>query len=250
MHDSLGDRMKFYETLNFPQKLMPNIPVLARLDGKNFHYITRDLKRPYDENFSKCMRLLTRMLVQETNATIGYTQSDEITLSWYTTDYKSEIWFNGKPQKMISILSAIASVEFSYIASFQLPEIVKYKPLFDARVWTVPNLIEATNVFVWREQDATRNSIQMSARTYFSHKECQNKSCPELQEMLFKKHGINWNDYPTFFKRGTYIGNYKADTGERFVGELDLPVITQIENRSQVLYFRDKIILKEDKNES
>lgn len=57
---------------------------------------------------------------------------------------------------------------------------------------------------VWRELDASKNSIQMAARAVFSHKETDNKNTKMLQEMLFKEHGINWNDYPASFKRGTY----------------------------------------------
>ena len=81
--------------------------------------------------------------------------------------------------------------------------------MFDCRVWNVPNLVEAANTILRREQDATRNSIQMSARSVFSHKQCFMKDTSQLQEMLFQK-GINWNDYPSCFKRGTFIQRRKT----------------------------------------
>lgn len=72
--------------------------------------------------------------------------------------------------------------------------------VFDCRAFVVPKE-DINNMFVWREQDATRNSIQSLARSLYSHNQCNNKNCSELQEMCFQK-GINWNDCPTWQKRG------------------------------------------------
>lgn len=77
--------------------------------------------------------------------------------------------------------------------------------MFDARIFIIPEAEEVVNYFVWRQQDATRNSISMSAQSMFSHKELQKKSSSDLQEMMFTLKGVNWNDYPTRFKRGTAI---------------------------------------------
>ena len=77
-------------------------------------------------------------------------------------------------------------------------------PTFDCRVFNVPNKQEAVNHFMWREWDATKNSITSAANSVYSHSELQDKNSSQKQEMLFQK-GINWNDYPAEFKRGTYI---------------------------------------------
>lgn len=77
-------------------------------------------------------------------------------------------------------------------------------PTFDARVWQVPNQTEGANVFLWRELDATRNSISMAAHGVFGAKRLHGKSSNEKQAMLLSS-GINWNDYPAFFKRGVYV---------------------------------------------
>lgn len=82
--------------------------------------------------------------------------------------------------------------------------------MFDCRVFQVPTRAEAVNCLIWRELDATRNSIQMAAQANFSHKQLHGKNCNELQEMLFQEKAINWNDYPSFFKRGTYIQRRKV----------------------------------------
>jgi tRNA(His) 5'-end guanylyltransferase len=122
----------------------------------------------------------------------------------------------------------------------------------------MPNKTEAANVFLWREIDATRNSVQMAGRAYFSHAEVTNKNGSEIQEMLFQRYGINWNDYPTFFKRGVYILRKKVFTKFNNIEELpknhearknpdlmvertqyikyDMPPFSKVLNREGVLF--------------
>ena len=206
---SLNDRMYLYEGMETKKRFLPKLPVIARLDGRSFHSFTKGLGRPYDERLSNLMVAVTEFLVDESCAKIGYSQSDEITLIFYSDDLESQIFFTGKPYKMISILAAMASTKFNELLPEYIPEKAQYIALFDCRVWSVPDKEEAVNVLVWREQDATRNSISMAAQSNYSHKKLQNKNTDEMQEMLFQK-GINWNDYPPFFKRGTYVQRTKV----------------------------------------
>ena len=74
--------------------------------------------------------------------------------------------------------------------------------MFDARCFNIPKE-EVTNLIFWRQLDAARNSVQMVGQAYFSHKELQNKSCSDIQDMLMEKYNINWNDFPTTQKRGS-----------------------------------------------
>jgi tRNA(His) 5'-end guanylyltransferase len=210
---------------------MPQLPTFCRIDGKSFHTWTSDLKRPYDERLSKLFVDTTKFLIEETGARIGYTQSDEITLCWYFEDYKSEMFFNGKCHKLNSVIASLVTGFFNHeifkawdhfpgtIGEFEkthIPDFVRGEggpkqrslAFFDCRTWQVPSLDEAANVFLWREQDAMRNSISMAAQSLYSHKELHEKNTKEMQEMIFAK-GINWNDYPTFFKKGTYLTRQK-----------------------------------------
>jgi len=205
MNDEFGDRMKLYEGAEAGRRLMPLLPACARLDGKAFHKFTRHMDRPYDKRLSDLMIDTTLYLVRESNACMGYTQSDEITLAWLAEDYSSQIFFDGRIQKMVSVLASMCATYFNmkYLCFFG--ETADDLANFDCRVWNVPNVDEGANVFLWREKDATKNSISMAARAYFSHNQVDNKSGAEMQEMLWSQKNINWNDYPAFFKRGTFI---------------------------------------------
>lgn len=267
-NDNFGDRMKSYENQTCGINLIPRIPVIARLDGKGFSKFTKGLKRPYDERLSKLMVETTKYLVKETNANCGYTQSDEITLVWYNDSYESEIYFNGRLFKMISDLASMCSVFFNRELPNYLPEKKDKMPRFDCRVFNVPNIEEATNVFLWREQDATKNSISMAAQSVYSHGQLMNKSGNEKQEMLFIK-GINWNDYPSFFKRGTYVQrkrvvskftstelsrlpakhqaklNPDLEIERWIVSDIELPTLSKIKNRVNVIIFGENPELNE-----
>lgn len=257
-NDAFGDRMKKYEK-NTAQRFLPLTPVCARLDGKGFSKFTKGLDRPYDSNMSEIMQQVTHCLVEETGALMGYTQSDEITLVWYSDSVKKQIFFDGKIQKMVSVLAALATAKFNSLIPELLPSKKDKLALFDCRVWQLPTLTEAANVFLWREKDATKNSISMAASEYYSHRQLNGCNGASKQEMLFQK-GINWNDYPPFFKRGSFIQRatknipFSADEIDRLpakhqartnpellisrsvVKEIDMPPFSQVINRVAVIF--------------
>jgi tRNA(His) guanylyltransferase len=200
----LGDRMKLYEGYETNRAFMPLLPIMVRLDGKSFYSFTRGLQRPYDERMSSLMKEITKQLVIFSSAKIGYTQSDEITLVLYSDSLASQVFFDGSVFKTISVLASFASASFNKLLPAYLPEKTKETPLFDCRAWNVPSKDEAVNCLIWRELDATKNSISMAAQSYFSHKQLMGKTGSDKQEMLFSV-GVNWNDYPAFFKRGVYF---------------------------------------------
>ncbi len=236
--DSLGDRMKLAEMMEAGRKSLQYLPVLIRLDGKGFSKFTEGLARPYDERLHNLMIETCKCLLQETSATISYTQSDEISLSLYSNDYKSQIYFDGKFQKICSVLAAKCSVFFNKNLAKFIPEKADKNPVFDCRVWQVATLEEGANCYLWRELDASKNSISMAARHYFEHAELQDKNGAEMQEMLFQKHGVNWNNYPDFFKRGSFIQR-KVISSKFTAEELDkLPVKHQARSNPDLVIER------------
>lgn len=218
MEDPMGDRMKVYERAQSYQ-LMPLLPAFARLDGRAFHTFCKGLRKPYDARLSLIMQNVTVSLMESTGACVGYTQSDEITLAWVPPTFDSQIPFNGKIQKMASNMASEATLEFFRELPAHLPEKAELSPTFDCRVWNVPNLVEAANVFLWREFDATRNSVSSAARAKFSAKALHGQNRKSMLDML-NNAGVNWNDYPSAFKRGTYFKR--------------IPTIVQIPEERQV----------------
>ncbi|HEX9871594.1 MAG TPA: tRNA(His) guanylyltransferase Thg1 family protein [Candidatus Tectomicrobia bacterium] len=201
----LADRMKRYEEIGAGQRLMPNLPVCIQLDGKAFHGWTRSLRRPYDDRLHTLFDETTKFLVEASDAVIGYTQSDEITLILYNGGQPdSQVFFDGRVSKLTSVLASMATAKFNALVPSILPEKHDRLAFFDCRVWNVPTEQEAVNGLIWRELDATRNSIQMAAQALYSHTQLHQKNTSEMQAMLGQQ-GINWQDNPARFTRGGYF---------------------------------------------
>ena len=201
----IGNRMKRYEQQT-EYLLTRRIPVILRIDGRAFHTITRKrFGKNWSREFVDQMIETAEIVMQDIQGCIFcYSQSDEI--SFLLTDYKTirtDAWFGYDLRKIISISASLASSTFSRLYGGK--EIT-----FDSRAFSLPK-DEVCNYFIWRQIDATRNAIQMAGREHFSHKQLLNKSCKEIQEMLFKEHGINFNNYPDVRKRGFCIVNDKPD---------------------------------------
>lgn len=240
--DSLGDRIKFYESFTTSAKLMHNIPIIVRLDGCAFHNFTKGLNRPYDENLSKLMIETTKYLCSETNAKIGYTQSDEITLILFTDSFESKILFDAKLFKLTSVLASKCSTFFNSKLSEYLPSKKDKMPVFDCRIFNVPSKAEAANTLLWRKKDAIRNSISMAAQSNFSHKDLQNKSSRDMLSMLEQKN-IIWENYPSFFKWGTFVKKhtlkFKASLIHSLI-DLKCEYNTFVDTKEKFITFSDK----------
>ena len=187
-----------------PEVMIPTLPVIIRLDGNNFHNWTKGLSRPFDEKLVDLMVDTTKFLVKETNAVIGYTQSDEITLILYSNDRKISIYNDGKKQKILSKLTGKCVNYFNDRRKHYLPGHDKVAN-FDCRIYQTPNLHDACVQLLWRENDATKNSIQMLAQSIFSHKDLQNMNSSQIQDKLMLEKGVNWDKLPARLKRGSYV---------------------------------------------
>ena len=213
--DSLGERMKSYEALSTSRQLMPNCPVYARLDGRAFHTLCKGLKKPYSIAFIDTMQDVCKYLVDKTGAILGYVQSDEISLGW--VDY-SKAPFEGRIQKLESVLASMASAKFvQYVESSKSGGLHMndginklwdrcnmYLPTFDCRVFNLPSLAELANAFLWRENDAIKNSINGMAQYFFSHKALQGKCGEEMIAMMKEKGYDFYRDTEPSFMRGTF----------------------------------------------
>lgn len=197
---TLADRMKQYEGVEAKRRASADEVVLIRLDGKGFSKFTRSLKRPFEPALSQLMIDTMRCVAAQTNPIAAYTQSDEITLVWQP----GRAYCDGRIQKICSVLAGIASAYFNRELDARLPSKAGQLPVFDSRVWTVPTLEEAANVFVWRARDALRNSVSMAAQAHYSHTQLLNQSDSDKRVMLEAK-GVDFDALPAFFRIGTLI---------------------------------------------
>lgn len=207
MLKSLGDRIKENYENRSRYKLARRTPVIMRLDGKAFHTLTKKCDKPFDSYFIEIMNKTSLFLLKEIQgAKCSYTQSDEISILITDFDrFETEAWFDYNIQKMTSVAAGLASSYFTRnnIILFSLA-------IFDCRVFNIPKE-EVVNYFLWRQKDWYRNSLQMYARSIFSHKELLNKNHAEIHEMIHNKER-NWStDLQDYEKNGTFY--FKTEEG-------------------------------------
>jgi tRNA(His) guanylyltransferase len=239
----LGDRMKFYESA-VGNVLMPRCPVIIRIDGRSFHTFTKGFEKPYDLILAECMKNTLRGLCEQIQgAALGYWQSDEISIM--LVDYRnleSQQWFGGTVQKIVSIASSIATLEFNKsLYSIRGHEILNQcgrikadcsnlgyseaekaelaKDIDNGRVRIellgdkqfkacfdarVFNVPvdDVGNYFHWRVRDAIRNSMSGLAQAHFSHKELHKVNFQQMGKMLFDQKGIDWLALPREQQQG------------------------------------------------
>ncbi len=269
--DSLGDRMKGYEASETDRRFVPLLPIYARIDGRAFSRFTKQFDRPYDNRMAVCMMETMKYLVLHSHATVGYTQSDEISLVWLNNDPEREMWFGGKVFKVLTALSSMATAKFIEQAEQHWSEHVwNTLPTFDARAFQVPNETEAMNAIYWRVRDARKNAVSMAARHHFSHKELQGKNGKSMIEMM-KSINVEFSDYPQFFREGSFakrifveedmtqedilrIPEHKRENLPakiiRSKCEMQAwPSLSQLANRTEVLFHNADPLLKHDHQE-
>jgi tRNA(His) 5'-end guanylyltransferase len=202
--DSLGERQKGRE---ISPTLEAKVPVVIRCDGRAFHTLTRHLEKPFDKFFMDCMRLAALKVCEDAQGCkLAYVQSDEVSFLLSDLDNDaSQPWFGNNLQKITTIAASTMSAWFS--------KLYGKIGVFDGRAFNIP-VEDVENYFVWRQQDAIRNSIRMVGHAYFSPKSLNQVNNKELLEKLDKEKGINYYSFNEDFRNGTLLYNEEIDFGD------------------------------------
>lgn len=201
----ISSRMKSYE---MDVRLSKGVAMI-RVDGKAFHTWIKKIKadRPFDDVVHKCMIAGTKAIMQEAQGVkLAYTQSDEASIMLANLGENEGAWFDYKVQKLASVSASIFTNAFAheyhyYVATRGYPD---YPALFDSRVYSVP-VEDAANVFVWRQQDWNRNSVQMLGHHHIGHKEMQGLNTAKVRNLLKEKYNVDWFGLNDWEKFGTFV---------------------------------------------
>lgn len=204
-NDAYGDRMKSYEAVTCAV-LPPHTFTIIRVDGRAFHTYLRHAEKPFDQSVMDAMAETAVELCEQVSGTgFAYVQSDEISLLLCDMDTRSQAWFGGEVQKMVSVSASIATMAFNRCHP-GFSDIRARSATFDSRVYTIPMRSEVMNYFKWRQQDAIRNAVSMAGQAHFPHKSLHGMTTAQVQERLFQEEGINFKtDYSDSARRGAFV---------------------------------------------
>jgi tRNA(His) guanylyltransferase len=242
MAQSLFDRQRAYEA-PCDSSIMRRVPVVIRVDGRNFRKVTKRLPRPYCTKIIELMSHTMLELVKQVDGTVfGYQQSDEISLILRNDQtHETDPWFGNRVQKMVAVSASIATYEFNnYLNRMAEPPDLEGPALFDAKVFPLPSVTEAVNHLIYRQQDCVRNAVTAAAyaslRKKYDRKSAQEmldrRSIPEREDLLYQEFGIDFHRrYPSGFRMGiaAYLAPHivKNEYGEttkfRWVLDPNLP---------------------------
>ena len=222
--------MKEYE-FAYRYKLPRRLPIIIRLDGCHFHTFTRGMERPFDTGLAESLwNAAMYVCSQVMGCKLAYVQSDEVSLLLTNYDkLTTQGWFDNNLQKLVSVSASMITAKFNSEIRRAYPD--KEFATFDARAFVLPH-DEVTNYFWWRQRDATKNSVSALAQSHFPHRDLQNLSTSQLQDKLVLEQGVNWNDIPTWQKRGVcivkevYMGNNDTER-TRWTVDREVPLFTQ-----------------------
>ncbi|HEY9046480.1 MAG TPA: tRNA(His) guanylyltransferase Thg1 family protein [Ohtaekwangia sp.] len=199
--DILDKKMRAFET-SMDQRIIPDVYMVARLDGRGFTRLTKELlllEKPFDVTFRDAMITTAKGLADcGFKVRYAYTESDEISL---LLD-RSENGFDRKTRKLGSILAGEASARFT-LAMGAIG-------VFDCRIIPLPTDALVIDYFRWRAEDANRNALnawcywklrEKGFSVYDATSQLSGRSVSEKNEILFHL-GINYNDLPAWQKRG------------------------------------------------
>ncbi|WP_028778915.1 tRNA(His) guanylyltransferase Thg1 family protein [Shimazuella kribbensis] len=230
--DEFGTRMKTYE-FAYRSYLPKRLPVLLRIDGCHFHSYTRNLHKPFDERLVQAFWETAKYLASELmGCKLIYHQSDELSILLTNNDkLTTEAWFDNNLQKIVSVAASLTTAKFNEVFHKELPE--QKLAIFDCRAWILPPE-EVANYFLWRQMDASKNSVSMVAQSHFSAKQLHRLSVKEMEEKLVVEKNIDWNNLPTWQKRGVCITkqSYLKDNVKRnrWIVDKEIPIFSDDRN--------------------
>lgn len=207
----LKSRIEAYQELS-DYKLLSRIPLIICVNGRSFSKVTSLLEKPYCVNFAECMFSTMLKLCTEIEGTIfAYQNNDEIVII-ARNDQTTETnpWYDNKIQKISSVTASIATLHFNRcISNMELNYL--NDPIFTASIFTVPNIVEAINTIIYKQQKNFHNSIQLACFYELLNKKYDKETIKEMLiglsiddkiDLLSQECNIDFNQYPISFRRG------------------------------------------------
>lgn len=202
---SLAERQESYKS-SCDYELIKKLPIIIQLDGRNFSKITKNLQKPYSHDLSRVMQeAMLYTLVDIQGCIFGFTIADEVSFILRNDQtFDTEPWLNNKIQQLSSAVASAFTLAFYKIAfALDLESELLGDPIFKAHSWAVPNISEAANYLIYRQQEGYKSALRLACHHEMSKEMgskqafdlTQGKSIEEKINLLLKYTGINFEEF-------------------------------------------------------
>jgi tRNA(His) 5'-end guanylyltransferase len=262
MSNTLKSRIDDYQSRS-SHKLLPKLPVIIIISGRGFTQLTSLLDKPFSLPLAKCFYATMKALMQQIEgAVFGYTANDEIVIVCRNDQsLNTNPWFDNDPQRISSAVASMATLFFNREAgSRELFE----GATFIVQTFVVPNIPEAINVLVCKQQGIFAASVSLAC--FYELLKSRDRdaikqmltglSIDDKIDLLYQELGIDFEaSYPTSFRRGAAC--YYApkivltDNDEEIVEDVliindNLPIFTKDHSLLGGVFSRGKDILRDN----
>jgi len=206
-------RYEYVRHFEIHSTVLPQTWVVVRLDGRGFTKFTaqHNFEKPNDIRALSLMNQTAQNLcLSFKEVVMAYGQSDEYTFVFA----KKTKLFNRRTEKILSTVVSKFTSEyvFNWSKFFDTP--LQSAPSFDGRIVCYPNDQVLMDYMRWRQTDCHVNNLYNTVfwalvkdglSQHEAHEVLKGTVSAEKNEMLFGRFGINYNDEPEIFKKGTVL---------------------------------------------
>lgn len=215
-----NSRYEYVRNFECPDQLLPSTWLVVRLDGQGFTSFTtkHGFVKPNDERALNLMNHAAKVVVKAmSEIVLAYGQSDEYSFV-FSKDAKA---YDRRASKLITLLVSKFTAAYVFYWRDHFPETeLQALPAFDGRVVVYPSDRILRDYLSWRQADCHINNMYNTCfwalvnQGGMANKKAEQRLngtvSKEKHELLFSKFGINYNDEPEIFKKGSVVIRQKC----------------------------------------
>ncbi|XP_052854578.1 probable tRNA(His) guanylyltransferase [Drosophila gunungcola] len=217
-------RFEYVKSFEQDDSILPNVWIVIRIDGKKFHKFSKahDFEKPNDENALNVMNAAATAVMQEfRDIVLAYGQSDE-----YSFVFRKETAsFKRRSAKLLTYVTSLFSTSYVMQWSKWMNLPLAYAPCFDGRVVLYPSEQNLKDYLSWRQADVHVNNLYNTAfwklvlEKGLTNQEAEAKLrgtfSADKNELLFQEFGINYNNLPAMYRKGTILLRKRVILGDK-----------------------------------
>ncbi|KAL2125136.1 hypothetical protein VTJ04DRAFT_1501 [Mycothermus thermophilus] len=211
-----NSKFEYVKQFEQPDNLLPNTWIVVRIDGRGFTKFANKYgwEKPNDRRALDLMNAAARAVMAELpDITIAYGVSDEYSFVFH----KSCTLFERRSSKLVSTIVSTFTGYYVHLWSSFFPDTPLSPPLpsFDGRAVCYPSVQNLRDYMSWRQVDCHINNLYNT--TFWAliqlggmdgteaEKTLKGTFASDKNEILFSKFGINYNNEPEIFKKGSVV---------------------------------------------
>jgi len=214
-------KFEYVKKFELEDRLVPNCWIVVRIDGKAFHKFSsqHNFQKPNDVRALSLMNACATEVMKEfPDVMFSFGQSDEYS---FVLRKDSGMYGRRSAKIMTNIVSLFAS-NFVFRWNQYFPtQSMQYPPSFDARTVVYPSEQNLRDYMSWRQADCHINNLYNTVfwalvlKGGLSNRDAQEKLkgtfSSDKNEILFTDFGINYNNEPEQFRKGTTLFRKKVE---------------------------------------